>query len=213
MALPNIMLTGRSGMVAAKGQMATTSHNIANANTEGFTRQRTNQSSSVSTPHGSKNLIGTGTQLARTERINDSYVEKQLRLANKDLAHMQEKELTLKQTEDVFNEMGGEGLNRLVSRFFNDFRKLANEPDSEAIRQSVRESTQAMVNDFHRMRTQIEDVRKHTDSRIDGFVSEANMLTKEIKHLNQKIKELEVSGASANDLKDKRDMALKKLTT
>ena len=44
--------------------------------------------------------------------------------------------------------MGGEGLNRLVARFFNDFRKLSNEPDSEAIRQSVRESTQAMVNDL-----------------------------------------------------------------
>lgn len=213
MALPNIMLTGRSGMVAAKGQMATTSHNIANANTEGFSRQRTNQSTGISVPHGSKNLIGSGTQLARTERINDSYVEKQVRNANKELAHMEEKDLTLKQTEDVFNEMGGEGLNRLVARFFNDFRKLANEPDSEAIRQSVRESTQAMINDFHRLRTQIEDVRKHTDSRIEGFVSEANMLTKEVKDLTQKIKVLEISGASANDLKDHRDLALKKLSS
>ena len=65
---------------------------------------------------------------------------------------MEEKDLALKQTEDIFNEMGGEGLNRMIGKFFNDFRKLANEPDNEAVRQSVRESTQAMANDFRRLR-------------------------------------------------------------
>lgn len=198
-------------MVAAKAQMATTSHNISNANTEGYSRQRVQQKADGVQSHGAKNLIGTGTSLARTERLNDSYIEKQIRNASRDFAHLEEKDLALKQTEDIFNEMGGEGLNRLVSRFFNEFRKLGNEPDNEAVRQSVRESTLAMANDFKRLRSSVEDVRSHLDARVDGFASEVNSISEQVRDLNQKIKVLELSGAVANDLRDQRDLAMKNL--
>jgi flagellar hook-associated protein 1 FlgK len=200
-------------MVAAKAQMSTTSHNIANANTEGFSRQRVQQKADNAVPHGGKNMIGQGTILARTERLNDNYIEKQIRGAGRDLAHLEEKDMALKQAEDIFNEMGGEGLNRLISKFFNEFRKLGNEPDNEAVRQSVRESTQAMSNDFKRLRTQVEDVRTHLDARIEGFAKEANSLAEQVKDLNLKIKVQELSGAPANDLCDQRDLAMKKLAT
>jgi flagellar hook-associated protein 1 FlgK len=213
MPLPNVMQTGKSGMVAAKAQMATTSHNISNANTEGYSRQRVDQKADNPTPFGQKNLIGQGVLLARTERINDNYIEKQIRGAARDLSHLEEKDLALKQTEDIFNEMGGEGLNRVVAKFFNEFRKLANEPDSEAVRQSVRESTNAMANDFHRLRGSVEEVRSHLDSRIEGFTAEANSLAEQVKDLNIKIKVQELSGAPANDLRDQRDLAMKKLGT
>jgi flagellar hook-associated protein 1 FlgK len=213
MPLPNVMQTGKSGMVAAKAQMATTSHNISNANTEGYSRQRVQQKADNPTPFGQKNLIGQGTLLARTERINDNYIEKQIRTAARDLSSMEEKDLALKQTEDIFNEMGGEGLNRMVSKFFNEFRKLGNEPDNEAVRQSVRESTQAMANDFRRLRSSVEEVRSHLDSRIEGFTAEANSLADQVKDLNIKIKVQELSGAPANDLRDQRDLAMKKLST
>ncbi|MBS1963420.1 MAG: flagellar hook-associated protein FlgK [Bdellovibrionales bacterium] len=213
MPLPNVMQTGKSGMVAAKAQMATTSHNISNANTEGYSRQRVQQKADNPTPFGQKNMIGQGTLIARTERINDNYIEKQIRSAARDLSHMEEKDLALKQTEDIFNEMGGEGLNRVVAKFFNEFRKLANEPDNEAVRQSVRESTQAVANDFHRLRGSVEEVRTHLDSRIEGFTAEANALAEQVKDLNLRIKVQELSGAPANDLRDQRDLAMKKLST
>ncbi len=78
-------------------------------------------------------------------------------ILHRDLAHYEEKDGALKQIEDIFNEMNGDGLNRLMSRFFNEFRKLANEPESPSIRQSVREASQAMVNDFHRLRKEVEE--------------------------------------------------------
>lgn len=198
-------------MVAAKAQMATTSHNISNANTEGYSRQRVDQKADISSPHGGKNLIGHGVTLSRTNRLNDQYIEKQIRNSTRDLSNLEEKDLALKQTEDVFNEMGGEGLNRLTARFFNEFRKLANEPDNEAIRQSVRESTLAMANDFKRIHASVEDVRGHLDARIEGFTREVNAVADDVKDLNIKIKVQELSGAEANDLRDQRDLALKKL--
>ncbi|MCM2322872.1 MAG: flagellar basal body protein, partial [Oligoflexia bacterium] len=160
MAIPSVLRTGVSGMMAAKTAVATTGHNIANANTEGYARQRVGMEATPSSPSIGKGVVGTGVQINRIDRINDEYIEKQIRNGARDLSHFEEKDLILKQTEDIFNEMNGEGLNRLVSRFFNEFRKLANEPENEAVRQSVREATQAMVNDFHRLRNEVEGVRK-----------------------------------------------------
>ena len=212
MGIPNVMNTGRSGMMAAKTAIATTGHNVANVNTEGYSRQRVQLSSQA--PHvarGTKIMVGHGADVSRVERVNDEYIGKQLRNAERDLAHAEEKDVVLKQAEDIFNEMNGEGMNRLISRFFNEFRKLSNDPDSEAIRQSVREASQALVNNFHRVRRELIDVRNHIDARIEGNALEANSLADQIKELNLKIKSAEIAGASPNDLLDKRDEALRKL--
>jgi flagellar hook-associated protein 1 FlgK len=206
------MNTGRSGLVAAKASIATTGHNIANTNTEGYSRQRVLQGTDQPHPAvGNHGFIGTGVLINRVERLNDEYVEKQIRNGNRELAHMEEKDLALRQTEDIFNESNGDGINRLMARFFNEFRKLSNEPDNEAIRQAVREGAQSLVNDFHRIRKEVDDVRSHIDSRVEGFVKEVNSLAETIRDLNSRIQVIEVSGASANDLLDKRDLAVKQL--
>jgi flagellar hook-associated protein 1 FlgK len=109
--------------------------------------------------------------------------------------------------------MNGDGLNRLVARFFNEFRKLSNEPENEAIRESVREASQSMANDFKRLRHELEDVRNHIDDRIEGYAREANMLAEQIRDLNVKIRAGEIANGAPNDLLDQRDQALKKLAT
>ena len=214
MGLPNILNIGRSGLMTNKAAISTAGHNVANANTEGFSRQRVEQA--PTTPHvgvGTTGMLGTGVQIQRVERINDEYVEKQLRDGTRDLSNGEEKEMMLRQTEDIFNEMNGEGLNRIVSRFFNGFRQLANEPDNEAVRQAVREASQAMVNDFHRLRSEVDGVRKHIDARMEGYVREINTTAVEIRDLNLQINKMELTHGSPNDLLDRRDQLLKKLST
>ncbi len=211
MGISNVMNTGRTGMVAAKSAIATAGHNITNANTEGFSRQRVETAAEVPLTGYGKSQIGAGTKIQRVSRMNDEYLEKQIRNAGREVAHFEERGMALKQTEDIFNEMGGEGLNRIMARFFNEFRKLGNDPDNEAIRQSVREAAQSMVNDFKRLRKEVDEVRKHIDSRLEGYTREINALSEEIRDLNLKISAAEIAGAPANDLQDKRDLALKKL--
>lgn len=214
MSIPSAFQTGRTGMMTAKAAISTTGHNIANANTEGFSRQRVLVS--AETPRGGTvghGVIGQGTRVSRVERINDEYLDKHVRTATRDMANLEEKDMALRQTEDIFNEMNGDGLNRLVSKFFNEFRKLSNEPDNEAIRQSVRESSQALVNDFHRLREEVEGVRRHLDSRLEGYASEVNGLAQQLKGYNMQIQRVEAEGALPNDLLDQRDNVLKKLGT
>jgi flagellar hook-associated protein 1 FlgK len=213
--LPNIFNTGRSGMVAAKAGIATAGHNISNAKTEGYSRQRVSTIPGPAANGPGRNYIGTGTLIDRVERVNDQYLEKQIRANGRELAGFEEKDVVLRQTEDVFNEMNGDGLNRLVSRFFNEFRKLSNEPENEALRQSVREASQSMVNDFHRIRSEVDEIRKHIDSRLEGYTKETNQLADQLKELNLRIKVLEgqASGGPPNDLLDRRDQVMKKLSS
>lgn len=214
MGVNNVMQTGRSGLLAAKSGIATSGHNIANANTEGFNRQRVQvNAEATESKNGPKAMIGRGVRDVRVNRVNDEYVEKQIREGNRNLAFTEERDVSLRQVEDIFNEMSGEGLNRVMTKFFNEFRKLSNDPDNEAIRQSVREASQAMVTDFHRIRKEVDEVRKHIDSRITGYVREMNALGEELKELNLKIKISSIGGASPNDLLDRRDIVMKELAS
>ena len=214
MPIVNVFNTGYSGLTAARSGMATSGHNVANASTEGFSRQRVVTESVESGNKGkSAYSVGQGTRVARVERLNDVYLEKQIRNGQRELAHHEEKEMGLRQIEDIFNEMNGDGVNRLMTRFFNDFRKLSNEPESRAVREALRESTQAMSNNFRAMRGQLEDVRKHLDARVDAYVGEANALAGQVAELNKRITVTTPLGGTPNDLMDKRDLALKKLAS
>lgn len=212
MGLPNVMSTGRSGMQAAQTGIATAGHNISNASTEGFSRQRVTYKTNLPGQGPGGNYVGRGVLVDQVERVTDEFLDKQVRHADRDKAHFEEKQLSLTQLEDVFNELGGDGLNRIVAKFFNDFRKLANEPESEAVRQSVRESAQSMARDIRKIRAQVVDIQHHMDSRIDGYVREAASLAVELRDVNLKIRFAEnQTGGLANDLRDQRERLLKKL--
>ena len=216
MSVLNVLQSGKSGMTTAKAGIATAGHNISNANTEGYSRQRilseANVSKQMSGATGGP-FVGEGSKLSRIERINDQYLEKQLREGHRDLAYHEEKQVFLNQVEDVFNEMNGDGLNRMVSRYFNEFRKLSNDPTNEAIRQSVRESSQAMVNEFHRLRSEVEGIRGHIDTRIDGNMKELNGLGEQVADLNMRIQHATSGGNEPNDLLDRRDAILQKMNS
>ncbi len=208
-----MMQTGRSGMIAAKAGISTTGHNIANANTEGYSRQRVHQQTNdpVTSPDH-RSFVGRGVNVSRIDRVNDGYLEKQIRRGSMDLAELEEKDLGLTQIEDIFNELHGDGLNRIISKFFNQFRSLSNDPDNESLRQAVREASQSVINDFKRLRTDVIDVQNHLDNRIEGYVQDVNRLAKEIRDLNVRIADYESRAEPANDLMDHRDIKIKELS-
>ncbi len=215
MGISVVMQTGQSGMAASKSAISTAGHNITNAHTDGFSRQRVEtKAQQPEEGAGSRARVGRGVMVDRVSRLNDEYLEKQLRNSGREMAGLEEREFLLGHVEGIFNELDGEGLNRVVSRFFNDFRQLANEPEREALRETVRESSKALVTDFRRLRSSSDDVVRMIDSRIDASVQDLNSLTRHLRDLNMKIAAYEVgSGPAANDLQDQRDIVLKKIAS
>jgi flagellar hook-associated protein 1 FlgK len=208
----NVMNTGKTGLFANRAALATTGHNIANVNTEGYTRQRVEQQAAQPQQLGNT-VYGAGVRVNRVHRINDQFINTQISNEMKLVGQYEEKDMALSQAEDVFNEINNEGMNRLMAKFFNEFRKLGNEPENEAMRATVRESADQLVGDFHRVSRNMADIQKNLDVRIEANVRQANELTERIAKLNEEVKRYELHGEEAGDLRDQRDLAIKKLST
>lgn len=207
----DLLNIGKSGLFTAKQSMSTTSHNIANANTEGFSRQEVRTETGITLPEGDY-VLGTGVEVQSIKRSHDELVEKKLNTSLTNHKFNEERTLQLGHVEEIFNEINSEGMNKVMNRFFNSFRELSNQPENETVRNVVKENAKIVTGDFHRIQSNLDDVRSSINKKITLGVSEINGLTKTIAKLNKEINIQEVSGGMANDLRDQRDRALRTLT-
>ncbi len=201
---------GKRSMMNSQTALQTTSHNIANKATEGYSRQRVELQTAV--PIGEGNIqLGMGNRAAAVTRTNNPFLEKQLQRETGNMGMQQGRETALTKMEQIFNEQMNKGLNQYVTDFFNSFRELSNNPESLTSRTMVKEAGEALTKDFKRVDTQLNDVQKDVDERVRNETLEVNKMAREIASLNQKIAEVEVQGMPANDQRDSRDLLLKKL--
>lgn len=191
--------------------LQTTAHNIANKNTEGFSRQRVESMSNVPIGEG-KLRIGMGARPGEVTRINNPFIEKQLETEGTKLGFSEGRASMLARVEQIYNEQANKGLNQFMTEFFNSIRELANNPESLASRTMVKESAEYLANDFKRMDRQLGEVQGDADFRIASKVAEINEITKEIASLNEKVQSVEIQGAKANDERDRRELLVKKLS-
>ncbi len=208
--MSDLLNIGKSGLFASKRAMSTTSHNIANANTDGFSRQEVRQETSYTLPEGNY-VLGTGTQIQSVKRQHDELVEKKLNQSLTGNNFDKERALQLGHVEEIFNEINSEGMNKVLNRFFNSMRELSNQPENETIRNVVKENAKIVVGDFHRIQSSLDDVRGQINKKVALAVDDINMLTKTIAKLNKEINIEEVTDSTANDLRDQRDRAIRTL--
>ncbi len=206
----SLMNMGQQAMANSQTSLQTTSHNIANSNTEGYTRQRVDQASAQPLTIGN-NRIGQGARTVAVKRITNEYLTKQINSENNKLGMATGKQDSLLRVEQIFNESINKGLNHFLGDFFNSFREMSNNPESQATRALVKENSKTLVDDFHRIDGQLNSVQSDIDFQIHAHVGQINGYGKEIASLNEKIHQVEVQGAYANDERDKRDLLVKKL--
>jgi len=113
----DLLNIGKSGLFAAKQSMSTTSHNIANANTEGFTKQEV-KTENAPTRYESSYVLGTGVDIQSIKRSHDEMVEKKLTKSLSNHKFNEERTNQLGHIEEVFNEVNSEGMNKILNRFF-----------------------------------------------------------------------------------------------
>jgi flagellar hook-associated protein 1 len=207
----DLLSIGKSGLFTAKKSMSTTSHNIANANTEGYSRQEVRTETGPAIGEGDY-VLGNGVEVQSIRRQHDELVEKKLNTATSTNKYNEERTLQLSHVEEVFNEINSEGMNKILNRFFNSFRELSNQPENETVRNVVKENAKIVTGDFHRIQDNLDHIRANVNKKISLSVDEINGLTKTIAQLNKEINIQEVSGGMANDLRDTRDRALRTLT-
>lgn len=201
---------GKRAMMNSQTALQTVSHNIANKTTEGYSRQRVDLQTNTPIQEGRLQL-GQGARAASVSRTNNPYLEKQLQKEKGELGFMNARADGLSRVEQVFNEQVNKGLNQYITDFFNAFRELSNNPESVTSRTMVKESAEALVQDFKRVNDQLNSIQADLDETIKNKVSETNKIVKEIATLNENIAQVEVQGIPANDQRDRRDLLLKQL--
>ena len=207
----SLMDLGKRGMMVSQAALQTTSHNIANKSTEGYSRQRVDIVTNPPVDEGT-HRIGTGSTIGAITRASNPWLEKQIEREGANFAFVQGQSEAMQRVESVFNEQAVKGLNNSMSEFFNSFRELANNPESSVSRTVVRDNANGMIKSFQDMDRQIDSVTTDLNQTIKAGVGEVNGYVKEIAELNQKIQDAEISkSASANDERDRRDLLVKKL--
>ncbi|MCT4642341.1 MAG: flagellar hook-associated protein FlgK [Bacteriovoracaceae bacterium] len=202
---------GRTSLHASKKALSTTSHNIANANTEGYSRQRVTTETNTPIAEGSY-VLGTGTRVAGIKRVHDKLIQKKLNHSTTSNNFHEQRTFQLERVEEIFNEINSDGLNKILNKFFNSFRELSNQPENETVRAMVRDNAKLVVNDFKRIDKHITDVKESINRKIHGSVEEINILAESITSLNKEITRLETLGGETGDLRDQRDQAVLKIS-
>ncbi|MCB0350801.1 MAG: flagellar hook-associated protein FlgK [Bdellovibrionales bacterium] len=207
----SMMDVGKRSMMNSQSALQTVSHNVANKNTEGYSRQRVELQSAEPTGQG-KMRMGNGAKATGVTRVSNQFLEKQVEKEGNVLGKKTATSETLTRVEQVFNEQMNKGLNKFMGEFFNSFREMSNSPENLALRNLVKESADFMTKDFQRIDTQLKTIQSEVDFQMATEVSEVNGLTREIAQLNDKIKMVELNALEANDERDRRDLLIKQLS-
>ncbi len=208
--LNGIFDIARSGLNAAQEALDVTSHNIANVNTPGYTRQRAVLEAKDPVSFGG-HFFGTGAKVKGVERVYDRFIALQLNDARSGLSTDKSRSAILNDLEGILNDLGGAGLSKPIDTFFNSFEELSADPSSRPARQAVLSSGIVLGDAFKSVDSRIRRNISNVNGEISGIVKDINDLSSQVAALNKQIQGIDISGASSNDLKDKRDVLLGKL--
>lgn len=207
----SLLSIGTSALLTSQGGLSTTSNNISNVNTDGYSRQRANQSTLTPEMRGG-NYFGTGVQISSVERMYDNFLSGQVRLFTSQQGQQSTFHSYASQVDDM---MGSEalGLNNGFSAFFNAVSEVADDPTSIAARQVMLSEADALAKRFNTLDSNLTQLDRQVDYDITTAVEKINNLSESIADLNQSI--LEARGtnqAEPNDLLDKRDQLINELS-
>ncbi|MDL4839218.1 flagellar hook-associated protein FlgK [Aquibacillus rhizosphaerae] len=196
----------------------TTSHNMSNANTEGYSRQRVNFEQ-VSTLTGARNTervnsqIGSGVEAGSVERIRDKFLDVQYRNENSKMGYYESRAEAMSQMESIMNEPSEDGLSKSMDQFWQSLQDLSVNPEDSGARSVVRQRGMAVAETFNYLSGSLEQVRGDLKGQIDVTTTEFNSIVDQINNLNKQIGDVEPHGHVPNDLYDERDRLIDSLST
>lgn len=210
---------GKSGLFANQRAIDVASHNIANANTEGYSRQRAEMQTRrpFCTP-GINNAaepgqVGTGVILSQISRVRDSFLDYQVRVELGVQGNFAGRDKFLREVENIFNEPSDTGISNLVGKFFDSWQQLAKQGDTSNARTVVAEQSKALADELNRVYDKLEKLKTNAQDVIRQSVFDANSLMRQVRQLNDEIIQVSVAGNNPNDLMDRRDYLLDQLSS
>lgn len=210
--------TARRSLFTQTAALNTTGHNIANANTEGFSRQTVKMTASrpieaygltKSTVPGQ---LGTGVEFGSIERVRESFLDNQFRDENSAMGNWTIQSDTLDKLEAIFQEPSDTGISTVMNNFWKSWSDLSKNPADSTARKIVVQTTQSMTDAMNYLSRQLDNLDTDLASNIAVKGTEIQTYLSSVAELNKSIFRIEGLGDKANDLRDQRDLFVDKLS-
>ncbi|MBP1763062.1 MAG: flagellar hook-associated protein FlgK [Firmicutes bacterium] len=206
------------GLTAQQVALNTVGHNVSNANTDGYSRQSVNLVAAPSeTIYGSQGAmqVGTGVTITSVTRIRDAFMDSQMWKENSTLGSSEQQQTLLAKIEGVFQEPSDTGIQTVLTQFATAWQTLATNASDDSARIAVRQRGVELVDAVQHSASQLTDQLADINSSIEIKVNDVNKITENILALNKQISYTEQmsGGASANDLRDQRDVLVDQLSS
>lgn len=204
--------TARRSLFTQQAALNTTGHNIANANTQGFSRQKVNMTASIPievpglTHSAVPGQLGTGVEFSSIKRIREGFLDDQFRNENKSLGSWNIQSDTLDKLQTIMNEPTDSGIRTVLDNFWKTWSDLSKNPEDVTGRKILRENTIALTDAFNQVSKQLSDLNNDLTTNIGVKANEINSTIQTIASLNSQIVKVEGMGDDANDLRDQRDL-------
>lgn len=208
--MANILSTARMAIFAHQTAMQVTSHNIANAETPGYSRQRAQLTEATPQvmPFGN---LGTGVRITDVAQIRDTLLDASFRRESANAAGFGLRRDLLGQLEGIFAEPGERGFATTLDAFWNAWSDLANTPTSSTAREVVKQRGEQVALSLNGFAARLDELTADTSARLGSSIRELNSLSATVAELNAQIVATEVGGRTAGDLRDQRNVAVDRI--
>lgn len=203
MAISSILQIGKQALLKHQSAIHTTAHNIANVNTDGYTRQRPDF---TTFNQAGLNQLAQGLSLDGAVRLRHDFAESQIRYAKQDMGKFETAEQIYTEIEGIFDESSNTGLSSILSEFWDSWSGLASNPESQTARNEVKNRGIILTRAFNQTYSQLDDLHANLKSEIENRVTIANNLIDQIRIVNRQIE-----FQSNYELMDRRDQLLQQL--
>jgi flagellar hook-associated protein 1 FlgK len=207
--------TSLRGLLAEQRALDVTSHNIANASTPGYSRQQAQMQATNALVVPPAGLLGTGVDVVAYTRIRDTFLDLQFRAQNMQVGYGTARADSLGQAELQLSEPGDNGIAARLNSFSSKWADLANAPESGAARGALIEDAKTLVSSINALDDGLATVATQAGQELSQLTAsggELDGMVRELAGLNGAISDSQRVGAQPNDLLDRRDLLLDKLS-
>lgn len=209
----------KRGLMANQQALQVTGHNISNAENKEYSRQRVIMTAAdpIYTPalnrYEGPGMMGQGTMVERVERIRDSFVDDRIVAEKNVMGYWTVKDGFIYQVEKAYNEPSDQSIRTRLDELWRAYEELSKYPEERSTRTVVKEKAVALSNEIQNVYRQLVDLKLDANRQVEERVSQVNLYARDIRDLNERIMKSEAVGDNPNDLRDKRDALIEKLST
>ncbi len=204
---------GTTGLYASKAGLNTTAHNVANIETEGYSRQIIKQS--ASTPLSTNNrygMLGSGVSVNEVVQMRSQYYDEKYRSNNALYGRYESRSYFMNEVQSYLNEINLKGFTTTFDNMYDSLQELTKQPESLTVRTQVTNYAMSMCEYFNSLSTSLNQVQTECNYEVKNQVSRINSLSTQIATLTKQINTVEIGGENANDLRDQRENLVDELS-